>query len=193
MTKRTQEYRKIYKKFHGEIPIDEFGRAYDIHHKDGDHSNNSLENLIAIPIQEHYNIHYRNKDYSACVLIGMRMKLDSKEISRLNSLAAKKRVENGTHHWTYQDHSDKVRERIKKSVADGTYHMLGGQIQKKVQLDRSEKGIHQWNGPAHNLEKLKNGTHASQKSFTCPHCGKTGKGSTNAKRWHFDNCRQKGD
>jgi hypothetical protein len=71
--------------------------------------------------------------------------------------------------------------------------MLGGQIQKKAQLNRSKLGVHQWNGPNHNIEKLKNGTHPSQKEFICPHCGTTGKGSTNAKRWHFDNCKQKGN
>jgi hypothetical protein len=33
----------------------------------------------------------------------------------------------------------------------------------------------------------------SQKEFVCPYCGTKGKGSTNAKRWHFDNCKQKGN
>lgn len=32
------------------------------------------------------------------------------------------------------------------------------------------------------------GMHFSQKIFTCPHCGKIGKG-VNMKRYHFDNCK----
>ena len=191
MKKRSSEYRRIYKEIHGTIPKDEFGRVYDIHHKDGNHLNNSPENLIAIPIQEHYDIHYQNKDWQACVLIGLRMKLSTDEISKLNSLAAMKRVEDGTHHWLTADHAQKVKDSIAQRVNNGTYHMLGGKIQKEFQLKRSSEKNHQWNGAAHNIEKLKNGTHPSQKEFVCPHCGVSGKGSTNAKRWHFDNCRHK--
>lgn len=32
------------------------------------------------------------------------------------------------------------------------------------------------------------GTHFSQREFTCPHCNKTGKG-VNMKRYHFNNCK----
>lgn len=192
MSKRSYEYRVIYKKHHGAVPKDNEGRLYDIHHQDGDHTNNSIENLIAIPIQEHYNIHYQNQDWGACVMIGMRMKLDVNEISRLNSLAANKRVAEGTHHWLTNKHSADVKDRINKSVTDGTYHMLGGKIQKESQQKRANEKIHQWCGPSANLDKLKNGTHSSQKEFTCPHCNFHGKGSTNAKRWHFDNCKHKG-
>jgi hypothetical protein len=191
MKKRSSTHRYLYKKWHGFIPTDELGRTYDIHHKDGNHENNSIENLIAIPIQEHYDIHYRNQDYSACALIACRMKMSTNEISRLTSLAAQKRVADGTHHWLTAEHSNNVKESIKRRVNDGTYHMLGGEIQKDFQLKRSYNKTHQWNGPDHNYDKLKNGTHPSQKEWICPHCAVTGKGSTNAKRWHFDNCKNK--
>ena len=184
-------YRSLYKKWHGEIPTDEFGKTYDIHHKDGDHSNNSPDNLIAIPIQEHYNIHYNNCDYQACALIGVRMKLSPAEISRLNSLAAIKRVENGTHYWLSKEHSNSVKSRIQNAVNNGSYHMLGGKIQKEFQTKRSQQGIHQWNGPTANQQMLENGTHPSQQEFICPHCDIKGKGAGNAKRWHFDNCKKK--
>lgn len=191
MKRRSSNHRYLYKKWHGEIPKDSFGRTYDIHHKDGNHDNNSPDNLIAIPIQEHYDIHYQNQDYSACVLIASRMKMSVEEISKLSSLAACKRVNEGTHHWKTKDHSKKTKERIQRAVDDGTYHMLGGKIQKEFQLERSRKKIHQWNGPTRNQQMLDNGTHPSQKEFICPHCGTKGKGSTNGKRWHFDNCRKK--
>jgi hypothetical protein len=191
MKKRSSVHRTLYKKWHGTIPTDELGRTYDIHHKDGNHENNSMENLIAIPIQEHYDIHYHNQDYSACALIGCRMKMPVGEISRLTSLAAQKRVADRTHHWLTEEHSNNVKESIKQRVNNGTYHMLGGEIQKKFQLKRSQNKMHQWNGSQHNYDKLKNGTHPSQKEWVCPHCNVAGKGSTNAKRWHFDNCKNK--
>ena len=51
-----QNYRKLWIKQYGEIPKDGDGRPYEIHHKDGNHSNNSLDNLVCIPIKEHYDI-----------------------------------------------------------------------------------------------------------------------------------------
>lgn len=191
MSKRTQDYRSIYKKHFGEVPRDKSGRLFDIHHIDGNHSNNLPENLIAIEIQEHYNIHYKNEDWGACVMIGLRMKLSANEISTLNSMAAKKRVEDGTHHWKTTEHADSVKERIRHLVECGTYHMLGGKIQTDTQNKRVSNKSHQWCGSSSNLRMLENGTHASQKIFKCPHCGIEGKGSTNAKRWHFDNCKKK--
>ena len=51
-------YRKIYETYNGPIPIDEEGRKYDIHHIDGDYTNNDPTNLKAVTIQEHYDIHW---------------------------------------------------------------------------------------------------------------------------------------
>ena len=143
MKTRSSTHRYLYKKWHGPIPTDEFGRTYDIHHKDGNHENNSPENLIAVCIQEHYDIHYRNQDYSACALIACRMSMPDDEISKLTSLAAQQRVANGTHHWLTEEHSNNVKESIKRRVNDGTYHMLGGHIQKEFQLKRSQNKTHQ--------------------------------------------------
>ena len=38
-------------------------------------------------------------------------------------------------------------------------------------------------------KKLKEGTHPSQQTIICPHCNKLVNGIGNAKRWHFDKCR----
>jgi hypothetical protein len=50
-------YRKIWSKVYGDIPKDELGRSYEIHHIDGDRNNNLIENLLCVSIQEHYEIH----------------------------------------------------------------------------------------------------------------------------------------
>ena len=67
-------YRKIYKRHYGPIPKDNQGRTYDIHHKDGNRSNNSIDNLVALSIQEHYDIHYSQGEYGACYAISVRMR-----------------------------------------------------------------------------------------------------------------------
>ena len=41
-------YRKIYKNYYGVIPCDDSGRTYDIHHINGNRSNNNIDNLIAV-------------------------------------------------------------------------------------------------------------------------------------------------
>lgn len=77
-------YRKIYEQHFGTIPIDEHGRTYEIHHIDGDHYNNDPNNLKAVTIQEHYNIHYNQGDGHACFKIAQRMNLSPEELSLLS-------------------------------------------------------------------------------------------------------------
>lgn len=56
-------YRKIYEQTFGPIPVDSSGRTYEIHHIDGNHLNNDIENLKAMTIQEHYDIHNAQGDF----------------------------------------------------------------------------------------------------------------------------------
>lgn len=78
-----KNYRKIWIETYGDIPKDEFGRSYEIHHKDGNRDNNHIDNLECISIQEHYNIHYQQGDYGACVMIAKRMSLPTDYISNI--------------------------------------------------------------------------------------------------------------
>ena len=57
----SSDYRKIFMKTYGSIPKDKDGRSYEIHHIDGNNSNNSPENLKAVSIEEHYYIHLDRK------------------------------------------------------------------------------------------------------------------------------------
>ena len=59
-------YRKIWEASHGAIPYDSSGRKMEIHHIDGDRSNNELSNLQLVTIDEHYDIHHANGDWAAC-------------------------------------------------------------------------------------------------------------------------------
>lgn len=81
-------YRKIWENTYGEIPKDEYGRSYEIHHIDGNRKNNSIENLKCISIQEHYDIHFNQNDYGACKALSIRLKdkissTEKSEITRL--------------------------------------------------------------------------------------------------------------
>jgi hypothetical protein len=81
----TKIHRKIYIKHFGAIP-----NGFDIHHIDGNHSNNDPSNLKAVSLQEHYDIHYSQGDYAAALRIAQRMGLSKEQKSKLASMAATK-------------------------------------------------------------------------------------------------------
>ena len=82
----TTDHRKIYEAFIGPIPKDEDGRSYEIHHIDGNHSNNNITNLKCVTITEHFDIHYEQEDWSACLLIADRMKLTKEDYKKLGEM-----------------------------------------------------------------------------------------------------------
>jgi hypothetical protein len=83
MIKRNGIYRKVWSDANGPIPRDANGRVYDIHHINGDHSDNRLENLIALSIDEHYNVHFQQGDFGACALIAKRLNQTPEQQERL--------------------------------------------------------------------------------------------------------------
>jgi hypothetical protein len=202
-------YRKIWESHYGLIPKDTEGRSYEIHHIDGDHSNDAIENLKLVTIQEHYDIHFNQGDYGACLAIIMRMnvpvELSKKLQSKLSKAVAAKRIAEGTHNFTSENSKKVQANRIKQ----GTHNFQGEQgslnalhrNRKLVELDK-----HPWAGELgriHNkkvaIERLSSGTHNFQGDANpnknmprviCPHCGKEG-GRNQMKRYHFDNCKKK--
>lgn len=181
----TNNYRKIYENHHGPIPKEDNGRSYEIHHKDNNHNNNDPANLVAVTIQEHYDIHYTQGDYGACYLIAtQRMCMSPKELSELASKNSRKRLAEGTHPlMTRPDGSntqtDKVlkgthpwqdvefhRRREKQRVADGTHNFLRGNNPPAMKL--YELGIHPWQdrdaARKRANDRVKAGTHNWQDS-----------------------------
>ena len=134
-------YRKIYENHYGPIPKDECGKSYDIHHKDFNKSNNDPTNLVALSIQEHFDLHYKMEHYNACRLImKQRLNKSAEELSSLARKGALKQLAEGTHPW----------------VGDGTH-------QRQVQADRVANGTHNWVGPTHNQNRVVNGTHPNMR------------------------------
>lgn len=77
-------HRKIYED-HYSMKIPKF---MDIHHIDGDHSNNDISNLKMVTIREHYDLHFSQGDYGAAYMVSLRLKLSDEERSKVASLAA---------------------------------------------------------------------------------------------------------
>ena len=182
-------YRRIWEENFGPIPVDEQGRTYDIHHVDGDHTNNSPANLQAIPIRDHYRIHHRQGDWYACHQMAARMRLSPDEISMLGRLENQRRIANGTHNFLGGDVARKV---ALQRVTDGTHNFLGGELSRR----RVSNGTHHLLGGEiqrrTNRRRIEAGTHQNQVEHVCPHCGKIGRGPAML-RYHFDRCKQRPD
>lgn len=211
---RRTNYRKIYKDNYGNIPIDTTGRSFDIHHIDGDHTNNDPTNLQAVSIQDHYDIHYAQGDYGACSRIATRLELTHEQISILSSLQQQELVNNGTHHFLggriqsttgnrlvaegiHPFLNGKLQsERALERVKNGTHHFLGGEIQRKNAKIMIDAGTHNFIRDNPTYRSMKDGTHnfiknnPSNIKIICPHCGLCGS-RANMLRWHFDNCKIK--
>jgi hypothetical protein len=209
--KEKNNYRKIWEDYHGGIPLDSCGRSYEIHHIDGDHDNNVITNLACVTIQEHYDIHYAQGDWSACLMISSRMNIDPEEKSRLARLFQEERVKAGTHHWLRredgsshasdmvkngthnwqgEEYAEKQRALMINAAKEGTHPFQQGH-QTVWNLKRVEDGTHPWageNGKLRNLKLLEEGKHNSRVEWVCEHCNKSGKGISNYKQYHGDNC-----
>ena len=198
-------YRKIYESKHGPIPKDHLGRSYEIHHVDGNHQNNDISNLKLVTIEEHYQIHFDQGDYGACVIMSYRMNLNPEEISRLSSACQTKLVKEGRHHWLGPEHNQELvrsgkhpflnkeaaRARNLKRIAEGRHNLTGPS---NPVYNLIETGTHHFQTNNPSTQKINDGTHhfltnhPNKVQVTCLHCGKTG-GQVNMKRYHFDQCK----
>jgi hypothetical protein len=176
----TKHYRKIYENHHGIIPRQSDGRSYDIHHIDGNHTNNHPDNLKAVTINEHYDLHYAQKEYSACFKMAYRMKLSVNELSELARQSALQRVEKGPHPWAGKNSISTLRSQ------QGTHHWQNGN---NPIYSRTKEELSRF-ATATNLKRVAEGRHPSQIKKTCPHCG-TIMDTANYAKHHGDKCKQK--
>ena len=95
---KQDNYRTIYESYYGKIPYDDLGRPFDIHHKDGCHSNNKIENLQCVSMEEHFEIHCRQKDWQAAAACAIRLKKDKEIIKILQSLGYRERTAKNKHY-----------------------------------------------------------------------------------------------
>lgn len=76
-------YRKLWESHNGPIPKDSEGFSYEIHHIDGNHSNNDINNLSLLTIREHLDIHLKQEDWFAAALIAKRIGMGPEYSSNL--------------------------------------------------------------------------------------------------------------
>lgn len=159
----TTNYRKIFENHYGPIPKDETGRSYEIHHIDGNRKNNLPENLKALSIHEHYDIHYAQGDWAACLKIGSKMKLTHEELSNIARLSNLRRMERGDHHFLNEEFQNRIHADRLKRIENGTYHMLGGKIQSQINAVRVKDGTHNFldkdAAKKRSTDRVLNGTH----------------------------------
>lgn len=131
--RNNRQYKIIYERHYGPVPRELNGRPYDIHHVDGDHANNDPKNLIAVTVQEHFDIHYSQKDWYACHAIMTRMELSPEMKTELARKSAASRVEDGTHPWQKRpDGTSLASDLVKK----GTHHLLKRPDGSSIMSDR---------------------------------------------------------
>ena len=166
-------YRKIYEKTYGAIPVDQFGRKFEIHHIDGDRQNNNLVNLMAVSIEDHYKIHEMQGDLAACLLIASKMKMDPKILSELARASAKKRVAENAHPFLGPNINKMLKETGRHPLVgpennqtrmdNGSHHFLDEKWQKsktKKQVEyRTHNLLKRDDGSSISLDRVNNGTH----------------------------------
>lgn len=168
---RKSAYRKIYEAHHGPIPKDEQGRSYEIHHTNGNHTDNCIENLKLVTIDEHYAIHKAQGDYVSAFMIAQRMTLSPEELSELASksvaLTNQKRIKNGTHHFLDKE---AARQRNLNRVQLGVHNLLKREDGSSQSADLVATGKHHFvkNNPA--KKRSKEGTLPGQIKLSCIYC-----------------------
>jgi hypothetical protein len=197
-------YRKIWESHYGDIPKDDQGRSFDIHHIDGDRSNNDIGNLIALSIEDHYKIHLAQNDNAAVAAISQRMgqplygwshseetrlKISKSKTGSTHSEETKNKMSQSRMGKTHSDEAKQKMRKPKKSTIkykgpttqehkDKIKASMTGvkhTPERIANISRGRKGI----VPSHNLEVQ-----------TCPHCGTQANGFGYT-RWHGNKCRQK--
>lgn len=200
----TKYYRKIYENHYSTIPKDQDGRKYDIHHIDGNRNNNSPENLVALSILDHFNIHKAQGDLGACQAITMRMNMSPEEISKKCSELASgsnnpmygKRGPLSPHYGKKRPEHSKAltgRKRPEHSKAmtgrknPTASKQWSGKNNPFYGVDRSGNK-NTFYGKKHSEETLKK-LRVAKPKYCCEHCNTIVGGNSNYQRWHGDNCK----
>lgn len=127
-----KHYRNIWIENFGSIPVDEDGRSYEIHHINGDREDNRIENLSCISIEEHYNIHLKQKDYGAAFRIAQRMEVSPEIKAKLMSLSNKNRIANNNHPFLIKEVQQKANKSIQKRIINKTQGFQNKEVVRKA-------------------------------------------------------------
>lgn len=106
----SKKYVKIWQDYHGKkLPSN-----MEIHHIDGNRQNNQPENLLAVTIDEHLNIHKKQNDYGAVQAILMRLQRTNEQNELIRECASKHQkllIQKGEHNF------QKISKQEKSSIS----------------------------------------------------------------------------
>lgn len=156
-------YRKLWKSHNGSIPIDSEGRPYEIHHIDGDRSNNDISNLVCVSIKEHYAIHSEQGDYMACLIMSKRMGMSYEETLALSKLALKKRDQTGDKNPMWGKSTSEIVQKVWESRDDEYRKEFGKKVSDSKKGTKTGKSNHMYGRSAvreQNLRWYNNGVTA---------------------------------
>lgn len=157
------------------------------------------ENLVEVSVEEHAEIHRclwvyggRWQDKTAWWVLSGQVGKDEimREIRRQNGKLvgsrpkSKKHRQNISKAWT--EEKRRAKSLSQRGEKNPNYN-VPGRVSPLMGRKRPEQSTVASNV---NMKMLKAGTHPSQRIVTCPYC-KFETGIGNAKRHHFDNCREK--
>lgn len=137
--KYRSNYRKIYEQDFGSIPNDNNNIPFDIHHKDGDRTNNSIENLEALSVQDHYNRHYEQGDWGACFALANRITMSFEERSALSKLVQARNIERGVHNFLKRPDGNSVGRDTARRLAKEGNHLFQTERAKQWRADNAQK------------------------------------------------------
>lgn len=212
MRKNDNPHRRVFYNHYKRFPKP----GYHLHHIDGNPNNNVITNLLEVTPRQHYDIHFTQGDWGACVLLASAAKITPEELHNVQREHGLSCVAKGT-----GIHSESSRSRRsiqakqnwkknppgRKPVTNGTNVIKlktdedvrqflnenpdwkrGVPSSFKKGLAQSKRRISSAEARQLATDRIKNGTHNMLTTLACPHCGKKGQGTV-MKRWHFDNCK----
>lgn len=112
--------RRIWARHNGPIPKDDRGITFDVHHRDGNWRNNSLDNLQALSVYDHYLVHFAQGDWMAAWYIAKRLILTPDECAEIGakiSVALKGRII--TPEWRQKISAALKGRKIPRHIVDG--------------------------------------------------------------------------
>ncbi len=209
--KNDTQHRRVFTKAHGRPPHP----GYHIHHIDGNPDNNTPANLAEVTPREHFDIHKQQKDWGACIKLASCCEVDVDELAAIQQAHGKWCVENkvGIHSDEFdRSHLNTIWTKTppgRKPVTDGRKTLKfktdedvdaflasnpswrhGLPESSKQGLKLSSRRITSEEAKILSQKRLTSNQHNFIIEYTCPYCGKNGKGPM-MKRWHFENCRLK--
>ena len=187
-------YRRLWKEYHGtDIPKDEQGRSYEIHHVDGNRNNNSIENLICVSIEEHKKIHLEQGEVWVANLIADRLDKVYEKGWQHSEETRKKmsKAHKGLNTWSKGCKNPQPTVTCPHCFKSGGKSLLVRyHFDNCLKKPGNELLIREVSLKFKESRRKPKSKYTERIPVVCSYCGKAGHPGA-MKRWHFENCKYK--